>query len=345
MLNIHQTIQDRAGEKIHKIMPIEKDVRTLDELARLVMDNPPDMNNLGRYEYARELGYCLPFTGLDNVAKEFGKETLIFIYQELGCEDSFENLQVNIGRIYEKNGWIDKNLLRLARSAWSYKPGLHLCKSGEVRQHVRQNYLVLDQVKDLVIPKDYLDESLLKHKRGEKIKVEDYSTEIAFPRVAYGRHPEYGFVQKEAEISYELFVDGLFGVILKFREEPNAIVSFLVDDQYLKISHLQGVNPYLIKGIDIDKTLKEDTPRSSPKGLFNIKTKDVLFEIGKYVQGQLNMKIAIQSGHNNPRTKPDKDDRKIHLPLEEALKIYDTFAADHEFDQDAKSKDWFLRNN
>ncbi len=252
------------------------------------------------------------------------------------------------GEIVELVARTPVDLLMLARTAWRLNPNQSFNERGRDR-YERLNYLILDRVKGMEIPSSQLSKILSVHTRNSTVlSPEDltyYETEIAIPNKVYGRHPQWGWLDEDTMICYKVFVDGLFGVILTYRGEPNAIVSFSVDDpSTLKITQMQGINPFLLTGLDPKSVHEEDVPRASPKGLYNIWFRQVLFEIGIYTAQQVGIcTLGIQSGHNNPRTKVDPEDGKVHLPLEDALVVYDKFAEDMGLTQNQKTKDWYIQ--
>ncbi len=350
MVNIGKMILEYHGNQAKKAHPAVDDPRSLHELATLVSENPLDMEeleNIDEYPYVKELGYCLPFIGLRNIEELLGKEALLFVVQEWDCEHSFDRRARAIKEQCQDHSLIDFGQLRLAQTAWKFNPNRFSDRKSN-RRYVRGNYLTLDKIREFEVPSTRLSEILIDNARDStplsEERLRDYEVEVAIPGVVYGRHPKWGWINEDTRINHNVFVDGLFGEMLMHRGEPNAIVSFSIDDpQTLKITQIQGINPYLLAGIDPETIPDEEIPRQSPKGLYAIKFRDVLLELGKDTARFLGMsRLGIQSGHNNNWTRVHYGDGKIHLPLESALVVYDGFAEDHGFNQDPETKDWYL---
>jgi hypothetical protein len=350
MLNIQEVITKRVGDKAKTLRLMEDDSRSLLDLATLVSNNPLDMNkltNIDEYKHVTEFVHCLPFIGVNNIEKEFGKEALLLMIQELDCRHQFTTLAKRVRERCDEYSLVDFDQMRLTDSARKLRPDEKYDKR-KIFRYDRLNYLTLDKIKEMNVSQNELSEILLKNKRASAnlstTALSNYNVEIAIPKYTYSRHQKWGWKDDKTNLCHKVFVDGLFGLMLMYKDEPNAIVSFSVDDKdILKITQFQGINPYDLNGLNLTKVKDEDVPRITPKGLYNIKFKEVLTDLGIHTAKYLGMStIGIQSGYNNPWTEEHYDDKKIHLPLENALEIYDSFAKNQGFIANPKTRDWYL---
>jgi len=334
MTGFQTVLREKLGDKVDIDMSyyIGKDY-SIDDLAELVDNNPFSFESISTYPYKVELAYVLVFYGIENVSHDFGKGALAFIVKNLDCDHSYDIIPKQVKTRLSTSGLFDFKLFDVARSAFR----LTNDSLNKVDDYIMKNYELLDKVRNI----DYsnFEDLILKNSLvniSDK-RMADYSVETAIPLTAGGRHPAWSTF--DSNVCYDVFIDGIFGSMLKYKDKPAAIVSFKFENNYLKMTQFQGLNPYLIAGISWRKIKKDDIPRGTSRGLVVMNHKDFLFDLGCFVADELEENIAIQSAHNNKWTKPDCDG-KIHLPLDKAIKIYDDFAKEKGFIQ-SQDLDWY----
>ena len=340
MLDVYSKICARFGKKAMRITPTFGDNRSLDNLARLVSIDTSGLENIDQHPHVDELCAVLPYLWNGNVRTQYGEETLLLVIQKLQKNEPFGELV----RRLRKSEVIDFEQLAYATKAAQVGSRMRNIDVN-VERETRANYFVLDRLKKEV-QRCELEKILKGTAKGIALsdkRLNDYQAEITIPLLTYGKAKKWGWFDEETMTCYKVFVDGMFGIMLMYKGKPNAIVSFMVDDcDKLKITQLQGIRPYLFAdGIDL-KTPKDEIPRGSSRGLAILDFRRTLLELGKYMCTTLGLDyVGIQSGHNNPRTREDPKDGKVHLTLRNALMVYDEFADDNGFTQDLRTKDWY----
>ncbi len=266
------------------------------------------------------------------VLKEFGEDVLIWSWLSYGIMDErLELYEAVIGR--QK----DMNALELSRRVlWS-----HFCTTEF--KSVMKFYDVYMGLEERVERLD-LQECVQRHaKVGVMISAnrgEDYCLEVLRPRKIMDKLSDIGYAEEYVGLKdkslVNIYLDAPLAVCLKYKDEPQAVVSFnfTPEGDALKIYQLQGV---LRKVVDDERTVVGE---KHARGLMPLCWQNLLVDItAQIAQSYGFTHVAIRSAHNNSWTKPYYD-KTIHLPLDAALQKYDAVAQNLGFIQ-GQEKDWY----
>ncbi|GEM_PF-3405088 len=309
--------------------------RTID-CWRSITDNPPSpdssLETLDEYPERVALQYFLSVFPLETIYARLGSEGVIY-------------------RIV--NGPIDEEEEEAFRAQFLNLTGKDVCKISDARLWVwRENFshnipLVM-KVHDLhahmlesVSDPDYLPQLLeqstlpgvsLSAERIRDYKLMQLSTKERNSR-GYARDLEPG--QTGRNDNGLIYLDSPLALALQYKGKPNAVVGFFpktADD--LVIFQMQGIRPAQLD----HKGLK--TFHGSSRGLAPFDWQKLFVQVVEDIGKAFGYsRIGIRSGHKNPWTEPDRF-RVIHLPLEDALRKYDTVAQRLGFAQ-AQDTNWY----
>ncbi len=206
---------------------------------------------------------------------------------------------------------------------------------------IRKNYILLEKVllQDSLQQID-LRQLLEKHHRQKDethvLRVQDYSLETVCCQMGFeGYDPKWFEKQKNSKMVFDIYLDAPLGILLKYKEEPQAVMTFSpIDVNTLKIYQLQGVVP---KEFDEDR---EVIARGNSRGLSSWDWRAFFIDVVECAARRYKFEtVVIQSGHNNDWTK-DSEGRPAHLLLDAALQKYDTVAERLGFVQQ-EDKNWY----
>jgi hypothetical protein len=171
-----------------------------------------------------------------------------------------------------------------------------------------------------------------------KNKLDNYSLESLFAEIGFeGSDQKWIDVEsRNRGMVFQIYLDAPLGIILKYNEEPQAVVAFSpINRDVLQIYQLQGVVP---KKFDDEGNV---LIRGSSRGLSSYDWQVLLIDVVVDLAKRYNFKrIAIQSGYNNSWSKHNENGDLPHLPLELALQKYDAVAARLGFTQ-REDKNWY----
>lgn len=314
---------------------------TIDEFIENVEKQPPvdfslkSLESLKPYEPQLALSILLAHLPAKLVCKELGNETLLWTFLNYAYENETRR---NLKKGIEKETGIDSEKFEQARlAAWKvlgpsklnrvlevYKLREQLQKSGE---QPASPELLKNNVKGEII----LSEERLKDYQVCPIETEEFFSN------GYVMNWRFRDKQQFGNRRYALWLDCPLGFIIKYKKEPNAIIGLFPDnDNSIRIHQLQGVRA--VKVEECGEIISNE--RGSARGLMVLDWQKLCVEIAEDLARKNGYsRIIIQSGHNNPWTRPYRGEKAPRFPLDKALESYDGLAERLGFQQ-GEYQDW-----
>ena len=310
-------------------------------LAR-IEDNPPcelSPDILDSRDVSENFDLELVLSGVDPkfILDEFGQKMLVWVT----LNSPYTTISRRFDRAISELTDIDiQTLERSSLYAWQF---LGTAKTSEV-MNLYHLTCALDNgiLEEVNLPK------LLKRCAKEGVtlsdkRIKNYSLESIVPSEdtdTRGYERTWGKKIHRNKV-YSIYLDAPIGITLMYKGEPSAIVTFGTKDSHvLMIYQMQGVRVLVI---DYDKKV---VVNEHTRGLAVLDMRRFLVELTKELMNLTNSQsgttfeqLAIRSGHNNRWTE-EYNDGKIHLPLDEALRIYDGTATDLGFSL-GKDRNWY----
>ncbi len=142
----------------------------------------------------------------------------------------------------------------------------------------------------------------------------------------------------EKNLYYSLWLDSPTGIVLIYRDVPQAVVGLATHGRELVIQQLQGIRPWRIhnKGYELEKVA-----RVHSRGLYPFDWQRLMIAITEDFaqQGEIDQ-LTIQSGRKNKWIKPQGREKEAHMTLDQALSAYDKQAKRLGFVYDRSSRNW-----
>lgn len=307
--------------------------KTLEEKLIEIRDDPPEnlkLKTLDKYSLKDNLVEILRYLPPKKINENFGEEVLFWGIKKSHYEIKEEQAFLGANEIFEDR---EKDIENMGLYLWqrffnsNSQDAFNLWETyHSVNKDFTDNYNLVEKLEDNLradckIGKEKLDKySLEPFKiRSDSIWKEKNWHERVIENYGY-------FVQLESPASIGLMKNN----------EPCAFVSFIpTSSKTLLVNAIQGINKRVLEERLTNKTF----PQTALSPFY---WKNLLFDVAKdFAKENGFSRIGIQSGHNNMWTKPWKD-KKIHLPLEKALEIYDVFAESIGLKQ-GRDKNWYTK--
>ncbi|HYD03647.1 MAG TPA: hypothetical protein VEC16_05095 [Alphaproteobacteria bacterium] len=137
-----------------------------------------------------------------------------------------------------------------------------------------------------------------------------------------------------------IYQDVFTGAFLNYDNKPAAVISFIpYKNNSLAIYQIQGIKEKLVEnntGRDY-KIVKE----YRTKGLFNLDWKKIMITINEELAKNVGLDACVISAINNPWSK-EREDKRIHLEMEEAIKTYDDVPKSMGYNR-SKDNNWYKK--
>lgn len=312
---------------------------TLEEALKLIETSPPtdlSFSTLDSYKENLKLSIVLAHIPAKEILSNFGDDVLFWTCLRYPYKRQYDILLKDIETITKR----DSVLLEKAKlTAWQL-----LRESGT--ELIKKTYDLGDSIRlriaDSIDLKKLLQENAKEDAQLSEKRLADYSLHplTTIENYSHGPEAKWGGRRIGNDKRYSIYLDTPYGLALTYKGEPNAVVGFFPNAiDSIIIYQLQGVRP------DKLDQKEEQIGKSSSRGLMPIDWQKLMVDVVENIAKQLGYsKIAIQSGINNSWTKPYYVDKKIQIPLEEAVKKYDYVAKRLGFYQ-AKDKNWYKNLN
>ncbi len=156
------------------------------------------------------------------------------------------------------------------------------------------------------------------------------------------------FKEKNSIKIYNLGLDAPFGMVLKFNDEPIAVVSFDTLGDALFINHIQGNQAKLFyeKDQGILDYVRDSNGRivraPTNKAIHQIAFRRVLIDLVKTVANEMGYKTVIIQGAYHNKWILSHGFERADLSIDKALAIYDETAQEAGAEKDARGN-WILR--
>lgn len=297
-----------------------------------------DVIQLEKMKRKSELSTILAQLPGDVIATKFGADVLIWIWINYVQSRRIRNkLQEDI----ELYAGMDGESLQHAQV-------LEAIVSGEVAyEHILQNYKLIEARKKGELDREQLKEMLLRaRKENEERRLNEktanaYTISFAEPNIMRNHSWDKVWKHQQRENRlYEIYLDGAFGFILHYQNEPVAVCTYdTTKARSAIIKQLQGVKPEIVgeKKSD-DKKVRGETWALAPLGW----TQFFVEYTTAYLQQFGFDEIGILGARNNSWIKRGKKSGKHRIEIDFAERRYDATAQRLGFEQ-REDGDWYKK--
>lgn len=326
-------IGDSDSSKVNKELAYEYLFSLRDQDDRLEWLDQQARHNTRAFKLA---SYCIHNTDAELVVSEFGVETAFWAFHETRAQKLDRALQATLISEWD----MDLITAREVRD-WQRFQGQPKEAANALAQYRHLQYIYSQSTEQIDLPY-ILSTSALPGVSLSKSRLSDYSlTPLGLARDldtykssgdyrATGTASRFGHHKPGDKKAYEVFLDAPAAIALLYKDEPQALVSTMldVDESALFINQLQGIRGCQIKPGTEDSDFALRGKQLSARGLAPLDWRKTMLSVAEQVAINAGYKsVTLQSGTNNYWTLPQSPDKDPHLSQEQAIIAYDKPAA------------------